>query len=277
MGRYTASSAPGVATLEDILEKMKSNDTDDTMWSPTEYFSKVDDPATKVDDPAKVGTPTTHLTATCLPCLVGQCKSHKSHEPRPDLRFLAMELKRLRKVQDTKIGRVAVLKFSDSSAPESVVFPDADTKELKRDLEKSGESGERRLYILEDVSNENVEIFCSRLFLDPSFFARHLRVTRWESSPYASNALPLPSSTIDGGRSFLLRYPEVVIFPGLPVFPKNEIKDKRCFYCDCHLYREITFTKHPNPNFTPSNIGVIRRKLSFWSWTRDSGAWVGEL
>jgi hypothetical protein len=245
-----------------------NNDTNDDMWSPTEHFIPI-----PLDRPQE---PEQHVkkVATCLPCLVGQCKSH---ELRPDLRFLAKELERLRRVEDTKIGRVAVLKFSDSSAPEPPVFPN--TEELKKDLEKSGESGGRRLYILEDISNENVEIFCSRLSLDPSFFARHLRVTRWESSPYASNAPPLPSSTIDSARSFLLRYPEVVVFPDLEVFPPppDEIKSKRCFYCDCHLYREITFTRCPNPKFTPSNIGVIRRKLSFWSQKHNNGAWVGEL
>jgi hypothetical protein len=247
-----------------------NNDTNDDMWSPTEHFIPI-----PLDRPQE---PEQHVkkVATCLPCLVGQCKSHKL---QPDLRFLAKELRRLRSVKNTKIGRVAVLKFSDS--PEPFVVPDADTdiEELKKDLEKSGKSG-GRFYILEDISNENVEIFCSQLSLDPSFFARHLRVTRWESSSSASNAPPLPSSAIDGGRSFLLCYPEIAVFPKeLVVFPEDGI-NRRCYYCDCHLYREITFTKRPDPNsndFKPSNIGVIRRKLSFWSRKYDNGAWVGEL
>ena len=245
-----------------------NNNTNDDMWSPTEYFPP------QLDRPQEPGE---HVgkVATCVPCLVGRCKSH---ELRADLRFLAKELRRLRSKNITKIGRVAVLKFSHSSEPSVDPHADTDTEKLKKDLEKSGESG-GRFYILEDISNENVEIFCSQLSLDPSFFAMHLRVTRWESDPYASNAPPLPSSTIDSERSFLLRYPEIVVFPKeVKVFPdpEDEIKKRRCFYCDCHLYREITFTKRPGPKFTPSNIGVIRRKLSFWSRTHKNG-WVGEL
>lgn len=234
-----------------------SNNTDGDMWSPTECF-----PVKRLPFPQEPGE------------YVKQVDNLVAKAARPDLRFLAKELKRSRSVKDTKKGRVAVLKFSnDSAAPEKV----DDTKELQMDLEKRKEDGVCRLYILEDISHEYVEIFCSQLPLDPSFFARHLRVTRWESSSHASNAPPLPSSTIDGVQSFLLRYPDLVVFPpDFKSYPKDEIKDRRCYFCDCHLYREITFTRLPVRNFPPDRVGVIRRKLSFWSLKRDNEAWVGK-
>lgn len=235
-----------------------NNNTDDKIWSPTDYFDKLEPPR----------QPTPYVT---------KVEAWAEGDARPDLKFLARELKRLRSVKDTKKGKVAVLKFPDSSA--SPEFPDANTGQLEEDLKKVGTDGVHRLYILEDISNEYVEIFCSQLpLLDPSFFARHLRVTRWESSSYASNAPPLPSSTIDGVQSFLLRYPELVVFPDLDgvIFLEDKSKRRR-WYCDCNLYREITFTRVPDQDFKPDNIGIIRRKLSFWSWTRHNGIWVGEL
>jgi len=195
---------------------------------------------------------------------------------RPDLRFLAKELKRLRHKNDTNIGKVAVLKFSnDSAAPEK---SDLNKETLQMDLENSKTDRVRRLYILEDISNEYVEIFGFRLNLDPSFFARHLRVTRWESSSRGSNAPPLPS-TINSAQSFSLRYPELVVFPPwFRAYPKKDNEDKRSYFCDCHLYREITMARLPARNFPPDRVGVIRRKLSFWSSKHDDdNAWVGEL
>jgi len=245
----------------DVADTSSTNNTNDDGWSPTKFF-----PVKRLDQPQ---TPGEYV----------QQVDDLAKAARPDLRFLAKELKWLGSVEDTTKGRVALLKFSNSSAPgEKVISRDVGTKELEMDLKKGGEDGWHRLYILEDISYEHVEIFGSQLSLDPSFFARHLRVTRWESSTYASNAPPLPSSTIDGVRSFLLRYPELVVFPPkLEAFPKDVINNRRCYYCNCHLYREITFTRIPVPNFPSDNIGVIRRKLSFWSRTRDNGAWVGEL
>lgn len=242
-----------------------NNNTTHGTWSPTEYFP------VKYRDSSREPEPELEPYVKKV--------DKKAKTARPDLRFLAKELERLRSLKTPEKGKVAVLKFFDKSAsPEIDPSIGADRTKLEKDLKDSETDGACRLYILEDISNECVEIFGSQLRpLDPSFFARHLRVTRWESSSYASNAPPLPSSTIGDVRSFLLCYPELVIFPGLPVLPKDEIELKRCYFCDCHLYREITFTRLPVQDFRRDNIGVIRRKLSFWSWTRNKRAWVGEL
>jgi len=239
---------------------MKQNNTDNNIWSPMDHFQ-----FTPLVPPKERGQYVMQV-------------DDLAEGARPDLIFLARELKRLRGVADPNIGKVAVLKFSnDSGAPEKI---DLNEETLQMDLEKSRKDRARRLYILEDISNEYVEIFGSQLGLDPSFFARHLRVTRWESSSGASNAPPLPSTIdgVDGVRSFLLRYPELVVFPPtFPTYPENDIKDKRHWFCDCHLYREITMTRLPGPNFPPDRVGVIRRKLSFWSLKYDDKVWVGEL
>jgi len=276
---------------------------DDEMWPPTDP-SKEDEMRSPTDhfkEDELLDTPDLDPSSS-----IGKIVELAYSGARPDLRFLAKELKRQTKLKTPKKKGVAVLKFPDS--PRSPVPPppfDGDWKALEKDLKESVKDVEEnvkdggKLYILEDISKECVEIFCSQLKqLDPSFFARHLRVTRWEFSSRASNAPPLPSTDIKGVHTFVLRYPELVVFPSLNIFggrhrnsetkdeedeakdEEDEAKDgkdgfRRCFYCDCNLYREITFARPPVGSRW-AKIGLIRRRLSFWSWKPNNKAWVGK-
>jgi hypothetical protein len=158
-------------------------------------------------------------------------------------------------------------------------------QDLKRDLDNSQPSC-NRLYILEDIGSNWIEVLGPHFSIDPSFFARHLRVTRWENSYTASNAPPLPSSN-DDQYSFSLRYPELVIFQkkdyltlsrGVEMEKIEKIGRIGKIFCNTNLYREITFApfKHGDCK-NPYWVGIVRRKLSFWSRIDEkTKKWDGE-
>lgn len=180
----------------------------------------------------------------------------------PHLTFLSLEMERARCTTDAERGRAVALVFS-GEAPQPCYFQDSGN--LKTYLENTKSDGLSRLYILEDIATNYVEIFGKWFNIDPIIFARQLRNTNWEDNGKASQTPVLPSGFSKG--AFCLRYPEVVRFLG------PELQKTEQLFCYSNVYRPIRMM---SLNSFYDGVGIICRKVSFWSQNCSDGSWNGK-
>ncbi|KFX93732.1 hypothetical protein V490_04723 [Pseudogymnoascus sp. VKM F-3557] len=180
-----------------------------------------------------------------------------------ELRYLRNELRRAQGTSHAERSRASVLELS---AAQPLQKPFHSSIDLENYLSKSANEPQNRLYILEDISTNYVEAFGSHFSIEPSFWARHLRTTNWETSKNASKVTALPSLR-NGGHVWSLVYLEATYLEG-PSFGK--------FYCptslfaDTNLYRQITMIK---PGRFYDGVATVCRRASFWSRTKSDGGW----
>jgi hypothetical protein len=163
--------------------------------------------------------------------------------------------------------RTTVRTMSEYTPVTTSVFHNCEA--LEQDLRDVSQPHCNRLYILEDIGNNWLETIGPHFSIDPSFFARHLRVTRWEGSSTASDAPRLPSSIDhDPGLSFSLSYPELVTFQEedrKTLLQGEEFKKIGRFFFNSNLYREMTFATLEDSDSSVPWVGIIRKKVTFWS------------
>lgn len=197
--------------------------------------------------------------------------SEKGH---PDLKFLSKELQRQNEGTHAERSRTRVLEYSTAGGPpleKTSEEPFPSSKALQEYLNGTSRASCNRLYILEDISTNYVELFGSHFEIEPSFWALHLRTTDRETSKTAGDVSALPSiRNLD--TSFSLIYPEysVIDDPIAKLTDDPQILDAKSLFADCNLYRKITMIR---PGEFYDGIAAVNRRASFWSRVNKGGSW----
>jgi hypothetical protein len=123
----------------------------------------------------------------------------------------------------------------------------------------------QRIYILEGLDPNYVEVYGSYFFMDPRFFVKQARNSLWnlrhaESHPHDT---PCLTSLIDPERYFHVKYREVRQFG-----PQLTNWRTTCAVTGRHV-AAIGFDGRLD------NIGAVARKFSFWSKEGKNGSWDG--
>lgn len=127
----------------------------------------------------------------------------------------------------------------------------------------------RRLFLLEGLPTDYVEIYGSLLRIDPYFFTRQLRTVYREMSIEKCNTSRLPSQGFAPTEySFAAWYYE------LRYFGANIQEDVDEFGFSAPQDRKIDFTRL---NGIYDVVGIVRRMASFWSRITDTGDWDGKF
>lgn len=223
----------------------------DDSWSPTLYFPP---PLPLGKGSRNIKRPQPYMDFT----------EQLADKGRPDLIFLRNELIRTKDTMYAERGRVAVLEYSGRNSVRSRLF--SSSEDLENYMTHRTSEAMGRLYIVEDIAANYVEILGAHFSVDPSIFARQLRTATWESSSTASSAPRLPS-TVAHETTFSLRYPEII------KFSNPSIREPQYLFCYCNLYRKIDIVRS-EPFY--DGVGTINRRISFWSKKRENGAWDGK-
>ena len=128
-----------------------------------------------------------------------------------------------------------------------------------------------RLFLIENISSELIEVLGAQLDVDPSFFSRHLCEVDWYSRH--SSPTTVPSSFITTrGQSF-------IHFPYLEARPvtgdgetESESAIKRLPRWESNIYRKITIMKLGSVR---TRIGFARRHLTIWMIPLGDKNWTG--
>ncbi|KFY82568.1 hypothetical protein V500_10459 [Pseudogymnoascus sp. VKM F-4518 (FW-2643)] len=149
-----------------------------------------------------------------------------------ELRYLRNELRRAQGTSHAERSRASVLELSTERP---VHKPFHNSIDLENYLSRSVQGPQNRLYVLEDISTNYVEAFSLHFSIEPSFWARHLRTTNWETSTTAGKVTPLPSMN-KGGHVWSLVYLEATYLEG-PSFGKFHCPT--ALFADTNLYRQV--------------------------------------
>ena len=125
------------------------------------------------------------------------------------------------------------------------------------------EKSHRRLFLVEGLEPRLIGVLGQHFDLDPMLLARQQRTASWESYHRSGNTPSLPS-LLEPNRSFHLPYYELHHYPqGLP--------DKLDWRC-ADSGRQISSSRMPG---TFDRVGIVDRKVSYWSQIREHGGWDG--
>jgi hypothetical protein len=163
----------------------------------------------------------------------------------------------------------ALVVLLDAPATEQ---PDFTTTEFKseKDLRKhfqhtTHDHNRRRIYLMEGLAPDYISTMGGHFFMEPTFFQRQERTCVWSNDfTPVSDALPQPS-LLDPEKSFHLQYCELRQF--------NKALENRYFFCE-RTRRHVGMTASRQKE--ESTVGILRRKVSWWSRRTDNGGWDGE-
>ena len=121
----------------------------------------------------------------------------------------------------------------------------------------------RRLYILEEYGPEIQELLSTKAGIDPQVFFRHAKIAIFESSKKnAGNTSALPSLQ-DPNSTFVLEYCQLMYLN----------LEKQDFTLRCVESERHIASSRNKGDF--DGIGVVSRKVSFWSKLREDDGWDG--
>lgn len=183
-----------------------------------------------------------------------------------ELRYLRNELRRAQGTSHAERSRASVLELSTGRP---VHKPFHSSIDLENYLTSSVQEPQNRLYILEDISTNYVEAFGSHFSIEPSFWARHLRTTNWETSTTAGKVTPLPSMKKDGD-IWSLVYVEATYLEGTRL---GKFHCRTGLFADTNLYRQVNMIQ---PGRFYDGVATVCRRASFWSRTNSDGSWDGK-
>jgi hypothetical protein len=140
---------------------------------------------------------------------------------------------------------------------------------LHTDAPVGGETG--RIYIVQNLASDFVEVLNLHFPIDPRFFADQARNTSYGLPNLGSLQTPyLPS--LMNKEMFLMKYFELRHFLDPRVIKKFNM------WC-AQTCRHISTCRCARPDIQPyydiEPIGIIHRRCSFWSKRYDNGSWVG--
>jgi hypothetical protein len=133
---------------------------------------------------------------------------------------------------------------------------------LKNDQISPGPNGSmvsitsmNRLYVLQGLNPEFVELFGNHFDIDPAIFLRHQRTALWEA-PHRAGNTPYLASVENPTKSFMIEYCELRYFHEDP--RKPSLRNPADM-------RHINFSQMPHFSRDIDRVGVMHRKASFWS------------
>lgn len=140
-----------------------------------------------------------------------------------------------------------------------------DTKSVKQHLEtrSPGNGICRRVYLIEGLAPDIIEILGTYFKMDPSLFLFQERTTLWPTSQRSSDPPTLPT-LVNPKRESMLRYYELRDF-------KTRFDDFAL--CCAKTGRHIGLTRLSGALDT---VGIVRRKCTTWSQTYSTGGWDGK-
>jgi hypothetical protein len=160
-------------------------------------------------------------------------------------------------------GRAAVIELHDNQVALHRLHTSNELLDYMANLEQSPPpSCNRRLYLLEGLPSNHIEILGSRLRIDPDVFARQIDCGELAILKDARDIPMLPSHPTSK-HSFSLRYNE------LRDFGENiDSFELRC----TNQRRRISTTKWEGKF---DGMGIVRRKATFWSRMNGAKGWNG--
>jgi hypothetical protein len=139
-----------------------------------------------------------------------------------------------------------------------------DAPSLEEHFETSPNHGRRRIYLMENLSSSFIAVMGGHFFMNPTFFQRQERTCVWSNKfTPTSDMLPQPS-LLDPDHSFHLQYCELRQF-------NQEIPNQPYFCSSTRRHIGMTQARQKED----STIGIMRRKVSWWSREADGGGWDG--
>jgi hypothetical protein len=160
-------------------------------------------------------------------------------------------------------GRAAVIELHDSHVAVHCPRTSSELLDYMANLEQAPPpSCNRRLYLLEGLPSNYIEILGSRLRIDPDVFARQIDCGYLAVLKDARD-IPLLPSHPTSKHSLSLRYYELRDF--------GENIDSFELICANQL-RRISTTKWKGKF---DGIGIVRRKATFWSRMNGAKGWDG--
>ena len=167
-----------------------------------------------------------------------------------------------------KSGKVAVFKFEDKQTPERTDI--IDSQELQKFLHqtsKATDSGTaRRLYLVEAWNPAMIGILGEHFHINPTLLVRQYRSAMWEKTHQSGNTSCLPS-TFNPKQSFSITYYEPRFF--LPRVAELQGSTWRA----AENLRHISLSRILGEF---DGVGIVHRKVSYWSRKTLSGGWDGE-
>lgn len=212
--------------------------------------------------------------------------SHASHEPKtcmmqhqsltpsyhamitsmraryPNLASLDDELSK--KSKDPESGRAAVLEFYPDCVKRQNFQTSNDLLKYVESVNQNNDTCKRRLYLLEGLPRNYIEILGSQLKIEPYLFAQQLRRVIWDDNNRVGNSPLLPSHP-SAASTLALQYFELRDFG-------DQISD---FEVTCfNQPRGISVTK-VRGEF--DGVGIVPKMATFWYERKVDDEWDGEF
>jgi len=127
-----------------------------------------------------------------------------------------------------------------------------------------------RLFLVEDLSPDIVEILGTRFDIDPTFFAGHIWSLNWFSGRSSPATAPLSHSTRREQSFFQFRFQEARPVNG--VYDGRHRKVTRVQSWNSNLFRKVLLMNLASTN---RPIGFARRQVTIWMAPTNQDSWVG--
>jgi hypothetical protein len=163
--------------------------------------------------------------------------------------------------------RIACFDFTD---PKNVVTKNFQSSAEAREFTEQRATSpktcgpDRLLFLLQGLDPDSVSLFGSALEVDPLLFMRHQRTSVRERSLNQPGNTPKLASLLEPRREFVFDYPELRCFQ-----LKTSTFATRC----AENGRNISLSRQ-NAKF--DHVGVLQRKISFWSQETSQQGWTGK-
>jgi hypothetical protein len=162
-------------------------------------------------------------------------------------------------------ARIAVLDFCDTGITSQGTFDQAD--KFSTFLDQVQRKGSTRLFLVEDLSRDIVEILGSRFDVDPAFFAWHVGGMGWFSRRSSPSTVPGSQSSSREQSFVKFRYLEA-----RPVLGRYDGQPVERYPClDSNVLRKVSIMKLASLQHA---IGMARRQITMWM-NPVGGNWIG--
>ena len=171
-----------------------------------------------------------------------------------------------------KLGKVTVLRLEVEQTPaRTEIIVSQDLREFLQETANAADFGTaRRIYLVEAWDPEMIGILGEHFQINPTLLVRQYRSCMWEKTHQAGNTPCLPS-TFDPKQSFSISYYEPRFF--LPHLTEPQGQTWRATWRAAENLRHISLARILGEF---DGVGIVHRKVSFWSRKTGDGGWDGE-
>jgi hypothetical protein len=164
--------------------------------------------------------------------------------------------------------RIAILEFRENECRIQGEF--ADAQNLSTFLQTPAPSNSSRLFLIQDISPDVVELLGFKFDVDPIFFSSHIYSLDWFSRVSSPTTVPLSKSMRRAQNFIHLRYLEA-----RPVTKNGRESPSTerlpCF--DSNVLRKVSLTESGS---TRHVMGFARRHISIWMDSENEN-WTGKF